>query len=131
RHEDGKTWLHTGDIVTVSDHGHVIFKSRFKRMIKVNGFNVYPTMVETEMGGCPVIKEVCAVGMPWKTDERIKLYVTLNDPAMNKEDAIEAIQLYAREHLNRWSCPKTVSILQEMPRTKMSKIDYVNIKDDE
>ncbi|HJJ36399.1 MAG TPA: class I adenylate-forming enzyme family protein [Methanocorpusculum sp.] len=131
RHDDGKIWLHTGDIVTVSDQGYIIFKSRFKRMIKVNGFNVYPTMVETEMGGCPVIKEVCAVGMPWKTDERIKLYVTLNDPAMKKEDAVEAIQLYAREHLNRWSCPKVVSILREMPRTKMNKIDYINIKDDE
>ena len=130
-HEDGKIWLHTGDIVTVAENDYIIFKSRFKRMIKVNGFNVYPTMVETAMGGCPLIKEVCAVGMPWKTDERIKLYVTLNDPEMNHEEAVESIQSYAREHLNRWSCPKKVSILHEMPRTKLNKIDYVNIKDEE
>ena len=130
-HDDGKTWLHTGDIVTVAEDDYLIFKSRYKRMIKVNGFNVYPTMVETAMGGCPLIKEVCAVGMPWKTDERIKLYVTLNDPLQNKEEAVEAIMNYARENLNRWSMPKKISVLHEMPRTKLNKIDYVNIKDEE
>ena len=131
-HEDGKVWLHTGDIVSIpNDDGNIIFKSRSKRMIKVNGFNVYPTVVETTMGACPIVKEVCAVGMPWKTDERIKLYVTLNDPAMDKEKAVEEIQQYARDHLNRWSCPKKVSILHDMPRTKLSKIDYVNIKDED
>ena len=77
------------------------------------------------------MSKICAVGMPWKTDERIKLYVTLNDPEMNHEEAVESIQSYAREHLNRWSCPKKVSILHEMPRTKLNKIDYVNIKDEE
>ncbi|HJJ32200.1 MAG TPA: class I adenylate-forming enzyme family protein [Methanocorpusculum sp.] len=128
-HEDGLTWLHTGDLVTIdSESGYIIFRSRYKRMIKVNGFNVYPTMVETSMGSCPLIKEVCAVGMPWKTDERIKLFVTLNDPTMNLEEAVVEIRKYAEEHLNRWSIPKKISILDEMPRTKLNKIDYVYLQ---
>jgi len=129
KHDDGLVWLHTGDIVTVDpESGYIMFKSRFKRMIKVNGFNVYPTVVETEMGSCPLIREVCAVGMPWKTDERIKLFVTLNDPTMNLEEAVVEIQKYASEHLNRWSIPKKIAILDEMPRTKMNKIDYVYLQ---
>ena len=131
KHEDGKIWLHTGDVVTVGDNDYIIFKSRYKRMIKVNGFNVYPTMIETVMGSCPSIKEVCAVGVPWKNGERIKLYVTLVNPAENHEAAKDVILQYARENLNRWSIPKKISILKEMPRTKLNKIDYVNIKDEE
>ncbi|HJJ55718.1 MAG TPA: class I adenylate-forming enzyme family protein, partial [Methanocorpusculum sp.] len=40
-HEDGKEWLHTGDIVEIDPNsGDIYFKSRYKRMIKVNGYNV-------------------------------------------------------------------------------------------
>ncbi|MCQ2376528.1 MAG: acyl--CoA ligase [Methanocorpusculum sp.] len=123
-HADGKLWLHTGDMATIDEKRNVIFKSRHKRMIKVNGFNVYPTVIEDAMEGCPVIREVCAVGMPWKTDQRIRLYVTLADPSMNQDAAKRAVMDYARGHVNRWSCPKEVYILESMPRTKMNKIDY-------
>jgi len=130
KHADGLVWLHTGDIVTVdpASGGYIIFKSRFKRMIKVNGFNVYPTAVETAMGSCPLIKEVCAVGMPWKTDERIKLFVTLNDPTMDLDEAVLEIKKYAEEHLDRWSQPKKISVIEEMPRTNMKKIDYTYLQ---
>ncbi|HJJ28362.1 MAG TPA: class I adenylate-forming enzyme family protein [Methanocorpusculum sp.] len=124
-HADGLIWLHTGDVVTVDAEKNVIFKSRCKRMIKVNGFNVYPTMIETAMELCPLIEEVCAVAMPWKNDDRrVKLFVTLKDPSMNQEEAKKEIMEFAREHVNRWSCPKEVRILEKMPLTKMNKTDY-------
>ncbi|HJJ98660.1 MAG TPA: long-chain fatty acid--CoA ligase, partial [Methanocorpusculum sp.] len=37
RHEDGKLWLHTGDIVKITPTGDICFRSRYKRMVKVNG----------------------------------------------------------------------------------------------
>ena len=124
RHPDGKVWLHTGDIVTIDKDRNVIFRSRCKRMIKVNGFNVYPSVIEDILSSCPVINEVCAVGIPWEESERVKLYVTLNSPDMNEDEAKEEIKKYAFEHLNRWSCPKQIRIIAEMPRTKMNKVDY-------
>ncbi|MDO5845547.1 MAG: class I adenylate-forming enzyme family protein [Methanocorpusculum sp.] len=124
RHADGLVWLHTGDIVTIDAEGNSIFKSRYKRMIKVNGYNVYPTVIENAMEKCPAVREVCAVGMPWRTDMRIKLYVTLENPAEDREKAEEEIMAFAREHLNQWSCPKAVEFLDAMPMTKFSKMDY-------
>jgi len=123
-HADGKTWLHTGDIATIDENGYVIFRSRSKRMIKVNGFNVYPTVIETVMEACPLINQVCAVGMPYKGNMRVKLFVTLTDSKMNQTEAQEQILSYAQEHLNRWSCPKVIRILEKMPLTKMNKTDY-------
>ncbi|HJJ35757.1 MAG TPA: class I adenylate-forming enzyme family protein [Methanocorpusculum sp.] len=123
-HDDGLMWVHTGDVATIDAERNVLFRSRHKRMIKVNGFNVYPNVVEVAMGNCPVIKEVCAVGMNYKTDKRIRLFVTLMDPTMNHKDAKAAIMDYALDHLNRWSCPKEIVIRDVMPLTKMNKIDY-------
>lgn len=124
KHADGNIWLHTGDMATIHKNRNVLFRSRYKRMVKVNGFNVYPSVIEDTMSSCPAIREVCARGIPWDESSRIKLYVTLTDSGMNPDTAVEEIKEYAYQHLNRWSCPKEVKIIAEMPRTKMNKIDY-------
>lgn len=123
KHDDGLTWLHTGDVVSIVDGDNVIFKSRYKRMVKINGINVYPTLIENTMSGCPLVNEACAVAVPWKNDKRIKLYVTLTQEA-DKEKAADEIMEYAKAHLNHWSTPTAVTILDSMPMTKMSKTDY-------
>lgn len=122
-HDDGQVWLHTGDVVDVVDGDNVIFKSRYKRMVKINGINVYPTIIENTMSGCPLVNEVCAVAATWKNDRRIKLYVTLNQ-GVTKETASAEIMDYAKSHLNHWSTPTDVIVLDTMPLTKMNKTDY-------
>ncbi|MDO5845545.1 MAG: class I adenylate-forming enzyme family protein [Methanocorpusculum sp.] len=124
KHDDGKIWLHTGDVVTLAGGDTIVFRSRYKRMVKINGINVYPTLIENTMENCPFIREVCAVAVPWKNDRRIKLYVTLKDPAADHGEASEKIMEYARNNLNHWSTPFAVSILDAMPLTKMNKTDY-------
>ena len=40
RHDDGLVWLHTGDVVTLTEDNTIVFRSRYKRMVKINGINV-------------------------------------------------------------------------------------------
>ncbi|NTW39943.1 MAG: AMP-binding protein, partial [Cellulomonadaceae bacterium] len=42
----GRTWLRTGDVVTVDDDGFVRLIDRIKEVIITGGFNVYPSQVE-------------------------------------------------------------------------------------
>ena len=123
-HKDGRIWLHTGDVVTFDEGRSIIFKSRYKRMVKINGYNVYPTIIENTMEKNPLVSEVCAVSVPWKTDKKMKLYVTLADSTMDRKKAEAEIMAYAKEHLNHWECPLAVTVIDEMPRTKMNKKDY-------
>lgn len=123
KHDDGNYWLHTGDVVTVRDGDTVVFESRYKRMVKINGINVYPTQIENTMSHCGLVREVCAVAVPWKNDRRIKLYVTLTDGS-DKEKSVDEIMNYAKAHLNHWSTPKEISVIDKMPVTKMNKTDY-------
>ena len=130
RHPDGKLWLHTGDIFAIGEEDNLCFRSRIKRLVKVNGYNVYPPLIEAAMEGCPIIAKACAVGFKWRDDRRIKLYVTLKRK-MDHADAEKEILSYANEHLNHWSVPKAVVILDEMPMTKMNKLDYMALQDRE
>ncbi len=123
-HEDGRRWLHTGDIVKIDPPtGNICFRSRHKRMVKVNGYNVYPMMIEEVMQTHPDVKEVCAIGIPWKRDTRIKLYVTLKHK-MDPADAERKLIEYAVARLNRWSVPAVIEVVASLPRTKMEKTDY-------
>jgi len=122
-HSDGKIWLHTGDIVSIDSNGNILFISRYKRMVKVNGYNVYPTIIEETMQQHPAIKQVCAVSTPYKRDRKIMLFVVLNDgyePGKIEKELIA----FAKLNLNRWSVPVKVEVIEEMPMTKMSKVDY-------
>ena len=124
-HDDGLVWLHTGDVVTLDEEQNVIFKSRYKRMLKVNGYNVYPTIIENVMEKCPAIAEVCAVGMPWKNgDTRVKLFVTLADKNADEAAAVAEIKEYALSQMNRWHQPKVIRVIEKLPMTKMNKVDY-------
>lgn len=124
KHDDGLVWLHTGDVVTLTEDNTIVFRSRYKRMVKINGINVYPTLIENTMEKCEPIAEVCAVAVPFKNDRRIKLYVTLKDKKADEGAVKEEIMAYARANLNHWSCPISVAVLDEMPQTKMNKTDY-------
>ncbi|MDD2470240.1 MAG: class I adenylate-forming enzyme family protein [Methanocorpusculum sp.] len=122
-HQDGRIWLHTGDIVSISEGNTINFRCRYKRMVKVNGYNVYPLIIESVMEKCPIISQSCAMGVPWKADTRVKLYVTLAKK-IDHEMAITEILAFAKANLNPWSVPISVSILESMPLTKMNKTDY-------
>ena len=129
-HADGNVWLHTGDVVRIEQDGMICFRSRYKRLVKVNGYNVYPMLIEEVMQTHPDVAEVCAIGVPWKRDTRIKLFVTLKrrmDPLEAERKLIE----YAVERLNRWSIPASVEVVKSLPRTKMEKTDYRALEDSE
>ncbi|MHA2392292.1 MAG: AMP-binding protein, partial [Promethearchaeota archaeon] len=62
KHEDGKIWLHTGDIATMDKDGFFYFKLRLKRMIKSSGYNVYPAQVEDVLYKHSDVLEACVIG---------------------------------------------------------------------
>ena len=125
-HDDGNVWLHTGDLVVIRKDGNICFRSRHKRLVKVNGYNVYPTLIEEAMQGHPDIKQVCAVATPWKLDRKIKLYVVPEKP-LGSFDAGEEEKIligYAKDQMNRWSVPVQVEFVSDLPMTKFNKVDY-------
>jgi long-chain acyl-CoA synthetase len=124
-HEDGRTWLHTGDLGRMDADGFFYFDVRLKRMIKSSGFNVYPAQVEAVLASHPWVAEACVIGVPDPAQvERVKACVVLKDPAREGPGTAQALIEHCRERLIKWSCPREVEFRAALPLTRIGKVDY-------
>ncbi len=126
--KDGNRWVLTGDLGYMDSDGFVFFTGRKKRMIIISGYNVYPADIENVVLQLPFISEACAVQGYQKNKPCVKLCVTLNQ-SMDKEQAIDKIQLYCKKNLAKFSCPRKIEIFESFPRTKMAKVDFMKLSD--
>ena len=125
-HDDGHVWLHTGDIGKVDEDGFFYFTSRLKRMIKSSGFNVFPAQVEAVLYEHPAVAEACVVGVPDEAQgERVKAFVVANEPEAADAELADALIAHCRERMIKWSCPREVEFRDELPKTRVGKIDFV------
>ncbi|UCC19211.1 MAG: AMP-binding protein [Promethearchaeota archaeon] len=132
KHEDGKFWLHTGDIATMDKDGFFYFKLRLKRMIKSSGFNVYPAQVEEVLYKHPDVLEVCVIGVPdEKQVEKVKAFVVLKEPSNEGKEMEEKLIKYCHENLIKWSCPREIEFTKQLPKTLVGKIDFKQLEEQE
>lgn len=125
QHSDGKVWLHTGDIFSMSEEGFFYFKLRLKRMIKSSGMNVYPAQVEAVLYRHPDVQDACVIGVPDEAQvERVKAFVVLKDPSMASDAKAEELIRHCREHLIKWSCPRELEFRDRLPLTRVGKVAY-------
>ncbi|MBU1228029.1 MAG: long-chain fatty acid--CoA ligase [Actinobacteria bacterium] len=120
-HDDGHTWLHTGDVAVMSEDGFFTIVDRKKDMIlAAGGLNVYPREVEDVLYEHPAVREAGVIGVPiGSTDQRVKAFVVVDS-----EMPVEAQELidFCRERLARFKVPKHVEFLDELPKTFVGKI---------
>jgi len=114
--DDG--WFRTGDIGRVDDEGYIFVEDRLKDMIITGGENVYSIEVERVIAEHPAVAEVAVIGVPdERWGESVKAVVSLEGEATEAE-----IIAYARERLAAYKCPKTVDVVDELPRNPTGKI---------
>lgn len=125
KHNDGKIWLHTGDVGYISSNGVVYYTQRIKRMIIVSGFNVYPSMIEQVLESHPAIKKACVVGVPHPYKMHVpKAFLILNDGYKETGKLKKELQNLCKEKLAVFSVPKMFEFRSEFPKTLYSKTDY-------
>jgi acyl-CoA synthetase (AMP-forming)/AMP-acid ligase II len=114
--DDG--WFRTGDIGRIDDGGYIFVEDRLKDMIISGGENIYSIEVERVLAEHPAIAEVAVIGVPdEKWGESVKAVVALEGEASEKD-----IIAFARERLAAYKCPKTVDVVDALPRNPTGKI---------
>jgi len=114
--EDG--WFRTGDIGRVDDDGYIFVEDRLKDMIITGGENVYSIEVERVLAEHPAVAEVAVIGVPdEKWGESVKAVVSLEGEVTDEE-----LISWAKERLAGYKCPRTVDIVDELPRNPTGKI---------
>lgn len=121
KHDDGKVWLHTGDIAEVTEDGYFKIVDRKKEMIlAAGGFNVYPRDIEERLYEHPKVLEAAAIGVPvGSPDQRTKAFVVLkSNETATEEEMID----WCREGLAKYKVPKFIEFRPELPKSMVGKV---------
>ncbi|WP_307216134.1 long-chain-fatty-acid--CoA ligase [Microbacterium sp. SORGH_AS_0888] len=116
--DDG--WLRTGDIVTVSPDGFVTVVDRRKELIITGGFNVSPSEVEEVLRSHPDIEDAAVVALPREDgSESVAAAVVVRAGISLTPDVVRG---FCRASLTAYKVPRTVVILDELPRSLVGKV---------
>ena len=113
-------WLYTGDAAIMDEDGYIYIQDRIKDMIISGGENVYPAQVESAIYGHPDVGEVAVIGVPDdKWGESVKACIV---PKPGHELDPDSVIAHAREQLAGFKVPKSVDVIDVMPRNPSGKI---------
>ena len=131
-HEDGLTWVYTGDLGTMDEQGFVYFKGRAKRMIVTSGYNVYPAQIENILDAHEFVQMSCVIGIPdpYKM-QKVKAFVKLAPGVEENEETKKAILDHCRKHVAKYAMPCDVEFRSEMPKTLVGKVAYRVLEEEE
>jgi acyl-CoA synthetase (AMP-forming)/AMP-acid ligase II len=111
-----------GDLARRDEDGYIYLVDRKSNMIISGGENVYPSEVESMLGGHPKVKDVAVIGVAdEKWGERVHAVVIPHEgQTIGADEIIE----WSKERIAGYKRPRSVSIIKddEMPRTATGKI---------
>ena len=132
---DGRKWIKTGDYAEIDEDGNVKLIGRKRVMfVRPDGHNVFPDMIRDYLAGCPIIKDVCVVGIKSKFNANGKIptaIVVLKDNTMDRNDAKRKILEYQSHLLGERDGAIDVRFRDELPMTPIGKIDVLRIEQEE
>ena len=108
-----------GDIAYRDADGFYYIADRKKDMIISGGMNIYPAEIEAALDASPDVYEVAVFGIP---DEKWGESVHAVVVAARPEATVESILAYAREHLAGYKLPRSVTFVDELPKTGSGKV---------
>ncbi len=126
-HEDGKIWLHSGDLGYMDVEGNLFFCERLKRMyVRFDGTKVSPFGIEQVLLTCPVIARCMVVPIQDKTHSHGKCAQALVvlHKSTNRQKALREINRFIHEKLAEHMRPQEVLVVKKLLVTKNGKLDY-------
>jgi long-chain acyl-CoA synthetase len=113
-------WFHTGDVGYRDSEGFFYIVDRMSDMIIRAGENIYPREIDELLYRHPAVAEGAAFGVPDELyGEEVSACVVLREGAAATGEEIAA---YCREHLADFKCPKTIRIVERLPKGPTGKV---------
>lgn len=130
-HEDGKIWLHTGDLGYKDKEGNIYFKSRLKRMIITSGYNIYPGVMEKIMKEHPAIENVVVIGIPHPYKKQVPVAcIVLKKNHEKSSELTEDIKHFCEKSMAIYSMPYKYHYIKSIPKTLIGKINYKKLEEE-
>ena len=131
-HEDGKTYLHTGDLGYMDDDGFVYFVQRLKRMIITSGYNVYPSQIENVIDSHEAVLFSTVIGV--RDDyrvQRVKAFIVLKPGFTPTEEIRQSIKAHCEKSIAKYALPREYEFRDSLPKTLVGKVAYRELEKEE
>ena len=132
KHDDGLTWVYTGDLGSMDEQGFIYFKGRAKRMIITSGYNVYPGQLENILDAHEKVQMSCVIGVPdpYKM-QKVKAFVMVKPGVPADDNTRQELLYYCRKHVAKYAMPYDIEFRDELPKTLVGKVAYRVLEDEE
>lgn len=112
--------MDTGDLGYLDANGRLFVAGRDDEMIISGGENVFPRPVEEAIAALPQVVDVAVVGVPDpEFGQRLAAFVVGAEGSSLDEEMVKG---YVRNRLSRFSIPRDVTFVDQLPRTATGKI---------
>ncbi|HTD03603.1 AMP-binding protein [Undibacterium sp.] len=116
-------WVYTGDMGKLDADGYLTFIGRFKEMIKVSGYSVFPEEVESILIKHPAIAQAAVIGTPdADKGEVVKAFVVLKAGQGAESTKAAEIIAWSRENMASYKAPREVRFIEALPATGAGKV---------
>ncbi len=131
-HEDGLTWVYTGDLGYMDEEGFIYFRGRAKRMIISSGYNIYPAQLENILDAHEKVQMSCVIGIPDEYRMKaVKAFIMLKPGVEKSEETKNDILAYCRKNIAKYAMPKEIEFRDELPKTLVGKVAYRILEEEE
>ncbi|MEG0148621.1 MAG: AMP-binding protein [Comamonas sp.] len=113
-------WVYTGDMGRIDADGYLTFIGRFKEMIKVSGYSVFPEEVETLLIKHPSIAQAAVIGMPDPQKGEIVRAFIVRKPGQSLE--VDELLSWAKANMANYKAPREVRFIDALPATGAGKV---------
>lgn len=115
----GRTWLRTGDCFSIDEEGYLTYIQRLDRMFVSSGFNIYPSTIERVIASVPGVMQCCVVGKALPAVGKKPVAYVIAPSSLQ-----DRIRAEVSKMVPEYAWPLNYEFVNELPKTKMGKIDY-------
>ncbi|WP_252698710.1 AMP-binding protein [Natronosalvus vescus] len=120
-------WLHTGDVARRDEDGYLYIVDRLKNMFISGGENVYPAEIEHALDEHDGIAEAAVVPVPNDQWGEVGYAFVVPEPNVDLDE--DGVLAFCRGRLAGYKVPKTVDLIDELPRNAAGKIERPTLEE--
>ena len=131
-HDDGKLWLHTGDIGYLGEDGLIYFAQRLKRIIISSGYNIYPTHLESIINSHEAVLTSTVIGIDHHYKGQVpKAFIVLKPGYKPGKRLEREIRELLERNIPIYALPASYEFRDKLPTTKVGKVAFRELEKEE
>jgi long-chain acyl-CoA synthetase len=114
-------WFRSGDMAKIDEEGYIFIVDRIKDLIISKGINIYPRQIEEQMMLLPSVKLAAVIAQNDPHNGEVPIAFIELEEGFEHTTSLQ-IKSQLKEHLAAFKIPKTITVVESLPKTATGKV---------